>query len=139
MTFLKGYLSFILGSAVFAGGVVLTVVTAGLGAAIMVPALIGGGVLTGVGATAAIQPFAKKMSGERMTGKEYAIDLAIGAGTGLLTGGIGAGGAAVTTNIAAKVGTTMCKQGAIKLMQPLLKAGLVRRVGTRKSGRYILA
>ena len=31
------------------------------------------------------------------------------------------------------------KQGAIKLMQPLLDAGLVRRVGTRKSGRYILA
>ena len=31
------------------------------------------------------------------------------------------------------------RQGAIKLMQPLLDAGLVRRVGTRKSGRYILA
>ena len=31
------------------------------------------------------------------------------------------------------------KQGAIKLMQPLLEARLVRRVGTRKSGRYILA
>ena len=33
----------------------------------------------------------------------------------------------------------MTKQGAIKLMQPLLDAKLVRRVGTRKSGRYILA
>ena len=31
------------------------------------------------------------------------------------------------------------KQGAMKLMQPLLDAGLVRRVGTRKSGRYLLA
>jgi Fic family protein len=31
------------------------------------------------------------------------------------------------------------KQGALKLMQPLLDAGLVQRVGTRKSGRYILA
>lgn len=31
------------------------------------------------------------------------------------------------------------KQGAIKLMQPLLDAELIRRVGTRKSGRYILA
>jgi cell filamentation protein, protein adenylyltransferase len=31
------------------------------------------------------------------------------------------------------------KQGAIKLMRPLLDADLVRRVGTRKSGRYILA
>jgi predicted transcriptional regulator len=31
------------------------------------------------------------------------------------------------------------KQGAIKLMQQLLEVGLVRRVGTRKSGRYVLA
>jgi cell filamentation protein, protein adenylyltransferase len=31
------------------------------------------------------------------------------------------------------------KQGTMKLMQPLLDAGLMRRVGTRKSGRYILA
>jgi Fic family protein len=30
------------------------------------------------------------------------------------------------------------KQGAIKLMQPLIEAGLIQRVGTRKSGRYIL-
>ena len=33
----------------------------------------------------------------------------------------------------------LTKQGTMKLMQPLLDAGLVRRVGTRKSGRYILA
>lgn len=31
------------------------------------------------------------------------------------------------------------RQGAIKLMHPLLDAGLVRRIGTRKSGIYILA
>jgi predicted transcriptional regulator len=31
------------------------------------------------------------------------------------------------------------KQGAIKLMQPLLEAGLVQRVGTRKSGHCVLA
>lgn len=31
------------------------------------------------------------------------------------------------------------KQGALKLLNPLLTAGMVRRVGTRKSGRYILA
>lgn len=30
------------------------------------------------------------------------------------------------------------KQGALKLMQPLLDAGLVQRVGTRMTGRYIL-
>ncbi len=30
------------------------------------------------------------------------------------------------------------KQGALKLMQPLLDARLVKRIGTRKSGRYLL-
>jgi Fic family protein len=30
------------------------------------------------------------------------------------------------------------KQGAMDLLNPLLKAGLVRRVGTKKSGKYIL-
>lgn len=33
----------------------------------------------------------------------------------------------------------MSRQGAIKLIQPLLDAGLIKRVGTRKSGRYLLA
>ncbi len=33
----------------------------------------------------------------------------------------------------------MTKQGVTKLMQPLLDAGLVQRVGTRKTGRYILS
>jgi Fic family protein len=36
-------------------------------------------------------------------------------------------------------GLGMTRQGAIKLIQPLLDAGLVHRIGTRKSGRYILA
>ncbi len=31
------------------------------------------------------------------------------------------------------------KQGALDLLRPLIKAGLVRRVGTNKSGRYIFA
>ena len=31
------------------------------------------------------------------------------------------------------------KQGALDLLNPLMKVGLVRRVGTRKSGRYLLA
>jgi predicted HTH transcriptional regulator len=30
------------------------------------------------------------------------------------------------------------KQGAMDLLRPLLKAGLVQRVGTLKSGRYLL-
>ena len=36
-------------------------------------------------------------------------------------------------------GVGVSKQGAMDLLNPLLEAGLVRRVGTRKSGRYILA
>lgn len=31
------------------------------------------------------------------------------------------------------------KQGALDLLRPLMKAGLVRRIGTRKNGRYVLA
>lgn len=33
----------------------------------------------------------------------------------------------------------LTKQGALKLMQPLLDAGLVQRIGTRKTGRYLLS
>jgi DNA-binding MarR family transcriptional regulator len=31
------------------------------------------------------------------------------------------------------------KQGALDLLNPLIAAGLVKRIGSRKSGRYILA
>jgi Fic family protein len=36
-------------------------------------------------------------------------------------------------------GIGVSKQGALDLLRPLIKSGLVKRVGTRKSGRYILA
>jgi Fic family protein len=36
-------------------------------------------------------------------------------------------------------GIGVSKQGAMDLLNPLLAAGLVRRIGTRKSGRYLLA
>jgi Fic family protein len=36
-------------------------------------------------------------------------------------------------------GIGVSKQGALDLLRPLIKAGLVRRIGTRKSGRYILS
>ena len=35
-------------------------------------------------------------------------------------------------------GIGISKQGALDLLRPLIKAGLVRRIGTRKSGRYVL-
>jgi predicted HTH transcriptional regulator len=31
------------------------------------------------------------------------------------------------------------KQGALDLLNPLIEAGLVRRIGSKKSGRYMLA
>jgi Fic family protein len=36
-------------------------------------------------------------------------------------------------------GIGISKQGALDLLNPLIKVGLVRRIGTNKSGRYILA
>jgi Fic family protein len=35
-------------------------------------------------------------------------------------------------------GLAISKQGAMDLLRPLMKAGLVRRVGTQKNGRYVL-
>ncbi len=35
-------------------------------------------------------------------------------------------------------GLGVSKQGAMDILKPLMEAGLVRRIGTRKSGRYIL-
>ncbi len=35
-------------------------------------------------------------------------------------------------------GLGVSKQGAMDLLNPLIDAGLVKRIGTRKSGRYIL-
>jgi Fic family protein len=36
-------------------------------------------------------------------------------------------------------GVGVSKQGALDLLRPLMKAGLVRRIGTKKTGRYVLA
>jgi hypothetical protein len=36
-------------------------------------------------------------------------------------------------------GIGVSKQGAMDLLNPLLQAAIVRRIGTRKSGRYILS
>jgi Fic family protein len=43
------------------------------------------------------------------------------------------------TPLQIREGLAISKQGAMNLLNPLLEAGLVRRIGTRKSGRYILA
>jgi len=35
-------------------------------------------------------------------------------------------------------GIGVSKQGALDLLRPLIKARLIRRIGTRKTGRYVL-
>jgi len=35
-------------------------------------------------------------------------------------------------------GIGVSKQGALDLLRPLIKAGVVRRIGTKKTGRYVL-
>ena len=113
-TFLKGLGSVALGVAAFAGGIVLTATTGGLGV-VGIAAVLVGGALSGAGATATIQPMAKKMSGERITVEEYAKDLVVGGTVGAVTGPITLGGAIATTSIASKVGSEGVKQGVVKL------------------------
>ena len=38
-----------------------------------------------------------------------------------------------------KLDLHLSKQGTLALIRPLIKAGLVKRVGTKKVGQYILA
>ena len=43
------------------------------------------------------------------------------------------------TPVEIREGIGVSKQGALDLLKPLIEAGLVQRIGTRKSGRYLLA
>lgn len=43
------------------------------------------------------------------------------------------------TPLEIREGIGISKQGALDLLKPLIEAGLVQRIGTRKSGRYLLA
>ncbi len=43
------------------------------------------------------------------------------------------------TPVQIREGIGVSKQGALDLLKPLIEAGLVQRIGTRKSGRYMLA
>ena len=89
-TTLKATSSIVGGVAAVAGGVALTVMTGGLAA------VFGGAALVGAGSSMVINPLAKKASGERMTGKDYLTDVAVGTVIGAASGGIGAGGSVLT-------------------------------------------
>jgi len=86
---IKGAYSILGGALTVGAGVVLTVATGG-------SAAVPGAALVGTGSSMVINPISKAMSGEKMTGKDYATDLVVGALTGAVTAGIGAGGAAAS-------------------------------------------
>ena len=86
-----------------AGGIALTVCTGGLGAILI------GGAMLGAGVSSVWNGAEKTLKEERMNGASYAANVAFGAVTGAATGGIGAGGEVVATNVTkevAKVGLT---------------------------------
>ena len=89
-TTLKAVGSIVGGVAAVGGGVALTVMTGGLAA------VFGGAALVGAGSSMVINPISKKASGERMTGKDYVTDVAVGTVIGAASGGIGAGGSVLT-------------------------------------------
>lgn len=67
-------------------GVTLTVLSGGV-----IAVAAGTAALIGVGSTLVFAPIQKKISGESMTVKGMAIDVALGAAIGAITGPIGAG------------------------------------------------
>jgi hypothetical protein len=85
------------------GGIAFTVCTGGLGAVLV------GGAMLGAGISSAWNGTEKIIKKERMDGKSYVANVAFGAVAGAATGGIGAGGEVVATNVTkevAKVGLT---------------------------------
>ena len=74
----------------FVGAVSLSVITGGIVGAVV------GGKLIGLGSTFMTNPIGKKLSGERMTALDFSADAAIGMAAGAITGGIGAGGSALS-------------------------------------------
>ena len=106
-TVVKGGLSILGGAAAITGGVALTVLTGGLGA------VFGGAALIGAGTSMAANPISKKISGERMTGKDYITDVAVGTVVGAATGGLGHGGSVLTKGASGVVkGVTRVGVGA---------------------------
>ena len=89
-TTLKAVGSIVGGVAAVGRGVALTVMTGGLAA------VFGGAALVGAGSSMVINPISKKASGERMTGKDYVTDIAVGTVIGAASGGIGASSSLLT-------------------------------------------
>lgn len=85
------------GAAMAVGGVALTVSTGGIGGVLL------GGALLGSGVSSAYQGVEKTIKNERLSAKSYVTDIVFGATTGLLSGGVGAVGEAIASNVAKTV------------------------------------
>jgi hypothetical protein len=105
------------GAALAMGGLVLTIFTFGLG-----PICIGGAML-GAGVSSTWNGAEKAIRNERINVKSYAADVAFGAITGVATGGVGAVGGTVTTNVVKQGAKEVGKAGVQKFaVQAVIRA-----------------
>lgn len=96
-------LSILGGIGMVAGGLALTIGTGGL-------AVFAGGAMIGAGMSSTFQGVEKSIKNERLSAGEYCGDVAFGALTGVITGGVGAAGEVVV----GKVATEGVKQVAVR-------------------------
>ncbi|CAF2594333.1 unnamed protein product [Rotaria sp. Silwood2] len=97
------------GTALAVGGLALTICTGGLGAVLI------GGAMLGAGVSSTWNGAEKAIKGERIDGTTYVADVAFGAVTGVATGGVGAAGETIATNVVKQGAKEVAKAGAKKL------------------------
>lgn len=97
------------GAALVIGGLALTICTGGLGAILV------GGAMLGAGVSSTFNGAEKAVKGERINGKTYVADVAFGAVTGVVTGGMGAAGETIAANVVKQGAKEVAKAGAKKL------------------------
>ncbi|XP_019621389.1 PREDICTED: uncharacterized protein LOC109467778 [Branchiostoma belcheri] len=104
-----------------AGGAVLVVggATLAVGSGGMAAFPILGGMVGGAGLSSTIHGVVKAGKGEKISAREYFVDV----GVGTITGAIGGGGPILTEAIAQDLGKEVCKKGGTKLVQEAFKKG----------------
>jgi len=90
------------------GGLALTIFSGGL----LIPV---GGAMMGAGISSTYQGVEKTIKNERINGAGFCADVAFGAVTGVLTGGVGAAGEAVAANVVKQGAKEVAMVGAKKL------------------------
>lgn len=106
------------------GGLALTICTGGLGAVLV------GGAMLGAGVSSTWNSAEKAIKGERMDGKTYLVDVAFGAITGVATGGMGAAGETIATNVV-KQGAKQVTKVGVKKFAVRAATGVVTGVTTK--------